>query len=511
MKSIKNFLGVAVVFGLLVSCSQISQTRENDETNQVSQTNELAKPLPKQIAFADWEVGAFIHFGLNPFTGQEHGDGKESPSKFNPTELDAEQWVLTAKSLGAKYICLTARHEGGFCLWPSKTTSYTIANSPYKGGKGDIVQEFVDACRKHGLKIGLYHTSSHDTNTGLSWYDGPIGWGPSRDSLMGIAFQDAEFKKRYREVQMAQVRELLTNYGPIDFMWSDHWGAPDTEHVWHPITDLVADLQPNMVFMGPETWVPGNESGHVVYPMWNAVHTLDGTNYTRPAPNKGDVDTENDYGLLEGEVRTGHPLGAYWRVRECPTSSTFHSGGWFWHPGRTRAKELPEHIDLYYRTVGLGANVIINLPPDTRGLIPDDIVAAAKAFGDEIKNRFGNPIAGSDAIPAGNTFELSWEEPTEVNTIVLMEHIANGQKAVRYTLEAFLDREWVELKHANKFPSARPPYNSVPGYETIGHKKIDRVEPVVTNKIRFRSLESVHDLPVELRKMQVFNCEPYMK
>lgn len=506
MKYIKAFTGLSVMFSLLISCSQSGQSRD---THQVNETIELAKPSPKQIAFADWEVGAFIHFGLNPFTGQEHGDGKEPPSKFNPTELNAEQWVLTAKSLGAKYVTLTARHEGGFCLWPSKTTDYTIANSPYKDGRGDIVKEFVDACRKHDMKIGLYHTSSHDTKTSLSWYDGPIAWGPGRDSLVDLAFKDEGLKQHYMEVQMEQMRELLTNYGPIDFMWSDHWGAPNRELIWHPITDLVAELQPNMVFMGPETWVPGNESAEVVYPMWNAVHTLDGTKYTRPAPNDGDVDTENDYGLLEGEVRTGHPLGAYWRARECPTSKEFHSGGWFWHP-HTRAKELPEHIDIYYRSVGLGANVVINLPPDTRGLIPDDIVAAAKAFGDEIKKRFGNPIAESDAIPEGNTFELSWEEPQEINTVVMMEQIANGQKVVRYNLEAYVDGKWVALQHANTFPNSKPPYNPNPGYETIGHKKIDRVESVVTSKIRFTSLESVLDLPVELRKMQVFNCEPYM-
>lgn len=506
MKHIKIFLGLTMVFGPLVSCSQSNQS---NQTNKTSQTNELTKPMAKQIAFADWEVGAFIHFGLNPFIGQQHGDGKEPPSKFNPTELDAEQWVLAAKDLGAKYVCLTARHEGGFCLWPSKTTDYTVANSPYKDGKGDIVQEFVDACRKHDIKIGLYHTTSHDANSALKSYEGPVGWGAKRIALLDSVFEDDNRRRRYMEVQMEQMRELLTNYGPIDFMWSDHWGHISTTKMWTPITDLAAELQPDMVFMGPETWVPGNETGHVVYPMWNAVHTVDGTNYTRPAPNKGDVDTENDYGLLEGEVRTGHPLGEYWRVRECPTSRVFHTGGWFWQPDRTFAKELPGHIDLYYRTVGLGANVIINLPPDNRGLIPDDIVAAAKAFGDEIKNRFSNPIAESDAIPSGGTFELSWEVPTEINTVVLMEQIANGQKVVRYTLEAFLDGEWVPLKAANTFPSAKPPYNATPGYETIGHKKIDRVEPVVTNKIRFRSLESVQNLPVELRKMQVFYCEPW--
>ena len=480
-------------------------------TTSFAQKVELAKPSPKQIEFADWEVGAFIHFGLNVFTGQEHGDGKESPSKFNPTELDAEQWVKAAKALGAKYACLTVRHEGGFCLWPSKTTDYTIANSPYKNGKGDICREFVDACRKHGMKVGLYHTSSHDAHQGLSWYDGKIEWGPQRDSLMFAGFKKHKgSQEKYVEVQLGQMRELLTNYGPIDFMWSDHWGAPGTEYVWHPITDLVAELQPNMVFMGPETWVPGNEGGLVVYPMWNAVHTVDGTNYTRPAANKGDVTTTNDYGLLEGEVRTGHPLGKYWRIRECTTNHAFHHGGWFWHPAhirKTAAKPLNEHVDLYYRTVGLGANTIINLPPDNRGLIPDDIVAAAEAFGKEIKKRFSDPIAETKKVKKGDVVELSWKKPKEVNTVILMETIANAQKVAKYTIEAWVDGKWKSLEHRNKLHGHKP-YNRTPDYQTIGHKKIDRVEPVVTNKIRFRCLQSVAQ-PVEIRKFAVFNCEPY--
>ncbi|GAA3590552.1 alpha-L-fucosidase [Flavivirga amylovorans] len=501
MKMYKNIKQIFIVIFVLICFACKNEKQEK-------QTLTLAKPSKKQIEFADWEVGAFFHFGLNVFTGQEHGDGKEPPSKFNPTELDAEQWVLTAKSMGAKYGCLTVRHEGGFCLWPSKTTEYTIANSPYKDGKGDIAREFVEACRKHGLKVGFYHTSSHDAYHALSWYKGEIGWGKSRDSLVEIAFRDEKLKSKYLEVQMEQMRELLTNYGQIDFMWSDHWGAPGSEHIWNPITDLVAEFQPNMVFMGPETWVPGNESGLVVYPMWNAVNTVDGTNYTRPAPNSNDSAVENDYGLLENEVRTGHPLGEFWRVRECTTHWAFHKGGWFWHPEVTLPRTLNEHIDLYYRTVGLGANTIINLPPDDRGLVPDTIVVAAKRFGDEIKKRFANPIAELSEIKKSDIVELTWKESQEINTVVLMENIANGQRVAKYTLEAFLDGKWEELKPVNYFPTAKKPYNKIPGYETIGHKKIDRVESIKTDRIRFKCLKSIEGTP-EIRKIQVFKCEPY--
>lgn len=480
-------------------------------------TVKLAKPLPKQIRFADWEVGAFFHYNLNPFTGQEHGDGQEPPSKFNPTELDVNQWMRTAKSMGARYAVLTARHEGGFCLWPSKTTDYTIAQSPYKAGKGDLVREFVDACRKHGLKVGLYHTADFDANQALRNYKDPIKsplkWGSTWGSTVSAAFKaDPTLRERFKKVQIAQMRELMTRYGPIDFMWSDHWNAKDPDGVWRAITDLVAELQPNMVFMGPETWVPGNETGHVVYPLWNAVHTIDGTQYSRPEATLGDTESRNTYGLLETAVRRGHPLGKFWRVRECTTHSAFHYGGWFWHPDhikKTYPRKLWEHLDLYYRTVGLGANTIINLPPDTRGLIPDDIAQAAKAFGDEIRRRFSNPIAELDKVTAGDIVELGWDKPRKIDTVVTMENIANGQKVAKYTLEAYVNGKWQRLEPRNRLIAIRP-YNSNPGYETIGHKKIDRIRPVTTNRIRFRCLEAVAK-PAEIRRLSVFKCNPIVR
>lgn len=478
-----------------------------------AQQPELAKPSAKQIAFADWEVGAFFHYGLNPFTGQEHGDGQEPPSKFNPTELDVDQWLRTAKAMGARYAVLTARHEGGFCLWPSEATDYTIANSPYQNGEGDLVHEFAESCRKHGLKVGLYHTAGFNAHEALCDYKGkidtPLHWGSTWGKTVSAAFKaDPSLRERFKKTQVKQFRELLTNYGTIDFMWSDHWDASDPNGVWRAITLLADELQPDMVLMGPDTWVPGNETGHVVYPMWNAVNTKDGTRFSRPAPTGADKSVTNNYGLLETDVLTGHPLGKFWRVRECTTHSAFHYGGWFWHPSdikQTYPRKLPEHLDLYYRTVGLGANTIINLPPDTRGLVPDDLVAAAEALGDEIRQRFDRPIAQLDSAQTGDVVELAWDEPTEINTIVTMENIANGQKIAKYNLEAMVDGEWRSLEPRNKI-TAWHPCNPSPGFETIGHKKIDRVAAVTTDRIRFRCLESVAG-PIELHSLAVFRCD----
>lgn len=481
-------------------------------TTLMANATDLAKPKQKQINFADWEVGAFLCLDLNQFIDAEHHDGQEPPSKFNPTALDAEQWIIIAKNMGARYAVITARHEGGFCLWPSKTTDYTVAGSPYKNGKGDIVREYVDACRKHGLKVGLYHTATFDAHAVLG--GDYVSWGTQKLPLKwnsperGIAFKEAYkrfpgLKERYRKVQLEQMRELLTWYGPIDYMWSDHWNAQDRNGLWYAITKLVEELQPNMVFHGVDSWVPGNETGHVLYPMWNAVDTKDGTVYSRPVAG---TTANNNYGLLEGDVPRGSPFGKFWRVRECTTNSGFAYGGWFWHPSHIREtypRMLWEHLDLYYRTVGLGANTIINLVIDDRGLVPDDIAAAAKTFGDDIKKRFSNPIAETKGT--GNVVELKWGEPTEINTIVTMENIVNGQRVLKYTLEAFVNGKWEKLEPRNRL-IAQKPYDNNPGYRTIGHKKIDRVKPVKTNRIRFRCLEFVAE--PDIRRLAVFKCDP---
>ncbi|MFR9503478.1 MAG: alpha-L-fucosidase [Rikenellaceae bacterium] len=199
---------------------------------------ELTKPTAQQLEFMDMEVGAFIHYGLNVFTGQEHGDGKMPPSMFNPSAQDVEQWVITSKKLGAKYACLTVRHEGGFCLWPTETTDYSIANSPYKDGKGDIAREFVDACRKHDIKPAFYFSVMYDAHHVFK-ADDKVKWGPVWDELFEKNFEEMgeEGRKAYEERQLAQLRELLTNYGEICYIWNDHWGNPMAPDIQRRVLD----------------------------------------------------------------------------------------------------------------------------------------------------------------------------------------------------------------------------------------------------------------------------------
>jgi len=445
----------------------------------------LAKPSREQVAFADMEVGAFIHYGLNVYTGQDHGDGKNPASKFNPTHLDAEQWVLAAKALGAKYAVLTARHEGGFCLWPTKTTDYSIVNSPYKDGKGDIVKDFVEACRKHDIKPCLYHTAYHDARHIFQAEDN-VRWGKVWDKISQKRFAEMDMEE-YTRVQLGQLTELLTQYGPITYLWFDHWGCAGlgAKELWTKVTKTVRQLQPDCLMLGPDVWLPGNESGRVVYPMWNPVNTADGTVYTRPIATMKGKGPDQD-GLLETDVNTGDPYGKFWRLRECPTTNAFSRHRWFWH-GPRDPLSLERRMDLYYRTVGLGANVIINLPPDNRGLVPDDLIAAANEMRREIERRLGTPVAQTSGC--GKTVTLAWPGAKTIDHIVLMENIVNGQKVAEYVIEATIDGQWKRIVNGR----------------TIGHKKIDRIKPITTNAVRFRCLKAIEG-PAEIRSFAVYGA-----
>lgn len=465
----------------------------------------LALPSRSQMKFMEAEVGAFIHFTTNTFNGIEHGDGSADPSIFNPRKLDIDQWMEAAKNIGAKYIVLTARHEDGFCLWPTKTTDYNITKSLYKG---DLVKEFVEACRRHGMKPGLYFSPVYNGHEMFQKKDYPVKWGRDWDSITNLRLKDPAFAQKYKQLEIDQITELMTQYGPIFTIWMDHWASTDPvrQDICVSVTETIMKLQPNCVLVGPHVRHPGTERGVVTYPMWNAVNTSDGTLMSCPAKNKIDRSVPNEYGLLETDVITGHPLGKYWRNMEAPTDQLFSHGGWFWHKS-LRKLPMDEQVEFYYRTVGLGANIIINLPPDQDGLIPEETLEATKVWGDKIKDLFHSGyIAESKGIKSGKEITLSWDKPCRINHFLLQEDVAKGQKVVGYQLEAFVDGKWVELSPANYLPFCPKGFNQSPGFETIGYKKIDRVEPIVTNKVRFKCTKAVTE-PVLIKKFAVWNVE----
>lgn len=408
--------------------------------------NELAKPSPQQLAWQDMELGMFCHFGMNTFCDQEWGDGADSPEIFNPEQLDARQWARTAKRAGFKYLVLTAKHHDGFCLWPTKTTDYSVKSSPWRGGKGDVVREVADACREEGLQFGLY----------LSPWDRHEPCYPDKEA--------------YDDFYAEQLTELLTGYGPLVEVWFDGAGSQGREYDWNRIIGLVDQYQPDaMVFnMGRPTirWV-GNEDGVAPYPCWNTATTARESMFT------SDMMT-----WMEGTPA--------WVPAECDVP--IRKRHWFWHPDdEASLRSLEDVLDIYYRSVGHGATLLLNISPDNRGLLPEVDVERVIEFGDEIRRRFGQPVGQTSG--EGTELLLKLEHIQSVNHAIIMEDIAHGERVREYVLEAFSHGEWKELVRGS----------------AIGHKKIDRFNTIETDQLRVRILSSVEQ-PL-IRNLAAYHVE----
>lgn len=407
-------------------------------------------PSERQLRYQENQLGAFVHFGPATFVGS---DFLSTPAAnvFNPVDLDAAQWVQTAKAIGAKHIVLTAKHHNGFCLWPTKTTPYSVASSPWKGGRADVVREFVDAARKHGLSPGLY-ISAGDKHVGCTSTPEPR----RKRKVVG----DVE---AYFPVFMAQLRELLTGYGELAVVWFDGaydpfgWDVLDAKtgkaigrDRGDAIAALVRKEQPRaVIFHGtqPDVRWSGSEQGIAPYPLWNVIR-------------KG-----------QGEKHWLSPVDEGWFVAEANihTRST-----WFWKPdGDQTLKSVDRLMEAYDQSIGRGANLLVNLTPDTRGLIPDAEVKRMRAFGQEIRKRFGKPIAqtaGADRWGEGNTLDLDLGKVCAVNHVVIEEDLRYGQRIRAYQIEVVDAGKWKTV--AKGF--------------SIGRKRIEKFAPVRTTQVRLR-------------------------
>ncbi|MEO2006048.1 MAG: alpha-L-fucosidase [Candidatus Poribacteria bacterium] len=382
----------------------------------------------------------FLHFGVNTFTDREWGDGTEDPAVFNPSRLDARQWVSVAKECGFGYVILTAKHHDGFCLWPSEHTEHSVKNSPWRGGDGDVMREFVDACAEFDVK-GAFYLSPWDRHE-PSYGDSP----------------------RYNEYFRAQLRELLTNYGDIAEAWFDGACAEGPngkrqEYDWASYYALIREIQPDalIAICGPDVRWVGNEDGYARETEWS--------------------------------VQAAHPVhqpgatGDVWYPAECDVSIR---PGWFWHAAEDdKVKTLDHLMDIYHKSVGRNSVLLMNVPPNTDGLLADPDVARLREFRAEIDRRFGDDLVGGGDSPGPLTDGLShtfWSPPDdalpasvrldlpstrEIAACVLKEHIAEGQRVERYTLSGRVAGEWITLGEGT----------------TIGHKKIDRVEPVAIDAV----------------------------
>jgi alpha-L-fucosidase len=432
-------------------------------------------PNQRQMAWQEMEQYAFIHFTTNTFTDKEWGFGDETPQIFNPTALDAEQWVKVIKEAGLKGLIFTCKHHDGFCLWPSKYTEHTVKNSPYKNGQGDVVKEVADACRKHGIKFGMY-LSPWDRNH--------------------AAYGQQEYVEYYQQ----QIQELFTAYGPAFEMWFDganggdgYYGGKNTKikidgasyYKWPQTRALVRELDKNVILFsdaGPDIRWCGNEKGYMGETNWSTIDT--DTLY----PGKYYI---NDL------LNVGSENGKEWVPAETNVSIR---PGWFYHAHEDDKVRSPEDLfQIYMQSVGRGTTFLLNIPPDRRGLLHENDVKSLQGYKRLLDEAFKTNLAakalvtvsayrgkakqyGAKNLTDGNketywttddamttgSLEIDLGKPQPVKYVMLQEYIKLGQRVRAFEVEAWENNSW----------------KKVAGATTIGYKRILKVEPVTTQRIR---------------------------
>lgn len=411
-------------------------------------------PTPQQLEWQQMELTAFLHFGINTFTGREWGDGKENPALFNPTDFDAEQWVRSLKEAGFKMAILTAKHHDGFCLWPTKTTGHSVAASPWKDGKGDVVRELRDACDKYGIKFGVYL---------FPWDRNASCYGDS---------------PKYNEFFIEQLTELLTNYGEVHEVWFDgaNGEGPNgkkQEYDWTAILSTIRRLQPRAVtaIMGDDVRWVGNERGLGRETEWSATVLTPGTYARCEEQNKalGVKATSKDLG---GRDMLVNAKELFWYPSEVDVSIR---PGWFYHQQEdNQVKSLKHLTDIYFKSVGYNSVLLLNIPPDQRGRISDADVNRLKEFADYRKEIFAdNRVKGGlkawTARP-GDTRVYQLKPKSEINVVMLREDISKGQRMEAFTVEALTADGWKEIAKGT----------------TVGYKRLIRIPAVEARQLRVK-------------------------
>lgn len=463
------------LLGLFVSCTHTPPP-------------EACGPVPteRQLQWHQMEMYAFIHFSMNTFTGMEWGYGDNDPSLFNPSAMDCRQWARICKEAGMKGIVLTAKHHDGFCLWQTKYTDYSVKQSPWKDGHGDVVAELSQACKEYGLKFGVY-LSPWDRNSSV--YGTP------------------EYITYYRN----QLTELLTQYGDIFEIWFDganggdgyYGGARETRKIdnrtyydWSTTHQLVRDLQPNACIFsdsGPDCRWVGNEQGWAGETNWCTLRMKEfwpGGGGTKILP----------YGMEDGEN---------WVPAEVDVSTR---PGWFYHERTDTLVKSPQRLlEIYYSSVGRNANLILNIPVDKRGLVHENEEVSLLEFGRLLREEFKNDLAQGKTVTAENvrgndsyyaaknvlsdddsywatddgvttsTLLIDLGAPTKINKVVLQEAIALGQRVQSFDVEGMVDGEWRCLSEGT----------------TIGNKRILRFNEVNASQVRINFTKAKASLAIK--------------
>ena len=409
-------------------------------------------PTPQQLEWQQMELTAFLHFGVNTFTGREWGDGTEGPNIFNPTALDCEQWVRTLKDAGFKMALITAKHHDGFCLWPTKTTRHSVASSPWKDGKGDVVRELRDACKKYGIKFGVY-LSPWDRNASC-YGDSPA----------------------YNQFFIEQLTELLTNYGEVHEVWFDgaNGEGPNGKkqiYDWDAILRTIRRLQPKAVttIMGDDVRWVGNEKGIGRETEWSATALTPGI-YPRSGEQNKALGIYGKAKDLGGRDIVARATELFWYPSEVDVSIR---PGWFYHADQdNQVKSLSHLVDIYFKSVGYNSVLLLNIPPDLRGRIHESDVQRLKEFSGYLKKTFARNyvLKGDEAWQgtSGTAREYDVQKGALVNAFMIQEDISKGQRIESFLVEAYKDGAWIHLSEGT----------------TVGYKRLVRFSDTRPERIR---------------------------
>jgi alpha-L-fucosidase len=394
------------------------------------QTSRRPVPTASQLQWQRDELAMFLHFGVNTFTDREWGDGREDPAIFNPVRLDARQWAKTARAAGFRAMILTAKHHDGFCLWPTRTTKHSVASSPFRAGAGDLVREFVDACRAEGLRPGLY-LSPWDRNH-PTYGDSP----------------------RYNDVYAEQLTELLTNYGELAEVWFDgaNGEGPNgkrQQYDWPRVWGLVRKLQPRAVMFsdaGPDVRWCGTETGVIEEPNWSTVD-----------PSRVPYAGASGPGITDA-LKHGDPNGSVWRPSEADTSIR---PGWFYHPADDeKVRTADALVNLYFSSVGRNSKLLLNVPPTREGLLHDVDVARLTEFESRLRATIANDVAKGRKVSwraTGTHAEAAVDLGREASIAVLRleEDIARGQTIASFSVEGSTGGSWEPIAAGKTIGYAR--------------------------------------------------------
>lgn len=493
-KTMKKLIPVLLAALLAAGCnpkpkSNYVKILPEDSPEKIIKKASMLAPSQRQLDWQDLEFTAFTHFGMNTFTNREWGEGTEDPTWFNPTAFDANQWVKTAQDAGMKMILMLAKHHDGFCYWPSAYTEHSVKNSPWKDGKGDIVGEVAKACHDAGMKFGVY----------LSPWD-------RHEKSYGT---DA-----YNDHFVNQLTELLTNYGVVDEVWFD--GAcgegPNGKrqvYDWLRYYNTIRKLQPGatIAIMGPDVRWVGTESGYGRATEWSVV-PYGASNQDAIASNSQQKPTNGVF-IPEGDMMQ-QDLGSRSKIIQAPALIWYPSEvdvsirpGWFYHASEDERVKTPEKLlDIWFSSVGQNSLLLLNLPPDRRGLIHENDVAALKEFKAVRDAIFGTNLAegakvtasssamGAKAsnvlIPGRDQFwmarkgsETAWIEmqlpaPQTFDCLQIRENIEYGQRIEQFSIEIWKEDRWREVTRAT----------------TVGACRLLRFQPVTADRVRIRIIQT---------------------